>query len=104
MQDPKRSQLDALVITISLLTVFCIISAGFLIGVLAGTVSVPAEMATVFPFLMIALLILVFGVVLTAFLYWSIRVAPHTPAQTLGRILVTRTIRRGSRMDRTRLQ
>ncbi len=103
MQDRNQFQLDVLVFTIISLFFFCIVSAGFLIGVQVGTVSPPAEIVSVFPFLTAALLILAFGVALTAFLYWSIQVAPQRPAQTLGRILVTHSIKRSSRMDRAKL-
>lgn len=103
MQDRYHFQLDVLLFTIVLLFFFCIVSAGFLIGVLVGTVSLPAEIVTGFAFLAVALLILALGVALTAFLYGSIRVLPQQPVQTLRRILFTHTIKRSSRMARAKL-
>ncbi|MCL5951351.1 MAG: hypothetical protein M1132_06460 [Chloroflexi bacterium] len=72
MQDRNRFQLDAFLFTILWVFFLCIVSAGFLIAVLAGTVSLPTEIVNVFPFLTVAVLILAFGVARTAFSYWSI--------------------------------
>lgn len=103
MQDRNQFQLDVLVFTIILLSVFCIVSAGFLIGVLVGTVRLPAEIVNGFPFLTLAVLILALALALTAFIYGSTQAIPQKPIQTLRRILVTHTIKRSSRMDHAKL-
>ena len=100
MQDKNQFQLDLSVFTGILLAIFVIGSAGFLIGILVGNVALPADPVTVLPFLTVAFFILIFGVALTAFVYWSIQVAPQPPVQTLRHMLVTHSIKRSSRMDR----
>jgi len=95
----NQFQLDALVFTFILLFFFCIVSAGFLIGVLVQTVSLPAEIVNALPVLAFAFLALAVGGALTAILYWSIQVAPQVPVQTLRRNLLVHTIKRSSRMD-----
>ena len=101
MQDQNQFQLDLGVFTGILLAIFVIGSAGFLIGILVGNVALPADPVTVLPFLTVAFFILIFGAALTAFVYWSIQVAPQQPpVQALRHMLVTHSIKRSSRMDR----
>ena len=99
----NQFQLDALVFTFILLFFFCIISAGFLIGVLVQAVSLPAEIVNALPVLAFAILIFAFGVALTTILYWSIQVDPQIPAPSLRRNLLMHTIRRSSRMDHAKI-
>lgn len=103
MQDQYQFELNMIAIIALLLFLFAIASGGFLIGALVGIMYVPANVASVLPFLAIAGLMLVFGLALTASFCWFILVAPQAPVQTPGRSFIMHSIKRSLRIDRARL-